>query len=83
MNTLTTFIDSNEQLSCGNDSGNEDEVIRYANKLKTYIRELSDNGSQSAILLDDVRESYHFTYLKIWALLISISCGIIAIKKYN
>ena len=79
MNTLTTFIDLNEQLSCSN----ENEVVRYANKVKTYIRELSDNGSQSAILLDDARESYHFTYLKIWALLISISCGIIAIKKYN
>ena len=79
MNTLTTFIDLNEQLSCSN----ENEVIGYANEVKKYIRELSDNGSQSAILLDDARESYHFTYLKIWALLISISCGIIAIKKYN
>lgn len=79
MNTLTTFIDSNEELSCSN----ENKVIGYANEVKKYIRELSDNGSQSAILLDDARESYHFTYLKIWALLISISCGIIAIKKYN
>ena len=80
MNTLTTFIDSNEKLSCSN---KKNKVIGYANEVKKYIRELSDNGSQSAILLDDARESYHFTYLKIWALLISISCGIIAIKKYN
>jgi hypothetical protein len=81
MNHLTTFIEEYDTLKCTTREQKK-KVLQYNEQIDKYIYNLTNNA-QSETLFDDARESYHFTYLKVWALLISIACGIFAIKKYN